>query len=150
MGLSVAKANNDAMLTMVRQLQSRDLTVRTHESAHIGAGGGVITSSAHFTYQKGPDGRNYAIGGEVGIDSSPIPGNPGATLTKMAQVKAAALAPAQPSPTDLAVAASATQIEAQARQELARNQAYEAQGGKAGKDGEKPLPEPGSSVDILV
>ncbi len=147
MALTVSNANNDALLSMVRQLQSRDLTVRTHESAHVGAGGGVITSSAHFTYQKGPDGRNYAIGGEVGIDSSPVAGNPGATLTKMAQVKAAALAPAQPSPADLSVASAATQIEAQARLELARNQAYQAQGSKPG---EKLLPEPGSAVDISV
>jgi hypothetical protein len=147
MALTVSNRNNDALLNMVRQLQSRDLTVRTHESAHIGAGGGVVTGGAHFTYQKGPDGRNYAIGGEVGIDSKPVPGNPGATVTKMAQVKSAALAPAQPSPADLSVASSATQIESEARLEMTRNQAYQAQGSKPG---EKPLPEPGSSVDISV
>jgi len=110
----------DRTLAVVRQLQSRDTVVRAHESAHIAAGGGVITSGARFTYQKGPDGRNYAMGGEVGIDPSPVPGNPRATLAKMAVVKAAALAPAQPSATDLSVAASASQTEAQARVEAYR------------------------------
>ncbi len=107
-------------MAMVRQLQSRDATVRNHEAAHIGAGGGVITGGAHYSYQKGPDGRNYAIGGEVGIDSSPVSGNPQATLSKMALVKAAALAPSEPSAADQSVAASATQIEAQARVEAYR------------------------------
>jgi len=110
----------DRTLAVVRQLQSRDTVVRAHESAHIAAGGGVITTGARFTYQKGPDGRNYAMGGEVGIDPSPVPGDPRATLAKMAVVKAAALAPAQPSATDLSVAASASQTEAQARVEAYR------------------------------
>jgi len=105
---------------MIRQLQARDTTVRAHEAAHIAAGGGVITGGPTFTYQKGPDGRQYAVGGEVGIDPSPVPGNPKATLAKMEVVKAAALAPAQPSATDLSVAASAAQTEAQARVEAYR------------------------------
>ena len=113
-------SNNEAVFSMIRELQARDTTVRAHESAHIAAGGGVITGGPSFTYQKGPDGRQYAVGGEVGIDSSPVPGNPRATAAKMEVVKAAALAPAQPSSTDLSVAAAATQAEAQARVEAYR------------------------------
>jgi hypothetical protein len=135
MSLTVNRTN-DAVLAMVRQLQSRDSTVRNHEAAHIGAGGGVITSGAHYSYQKGPDGRNYAIGGEVGIDASPVAGNLQATLSKMAQVKAAALAPAEPSAADQSVAAAATQIEAQARV-----QAYR-------KSQQDPAQPPGSQVDV--
>ena len=120
---------------MLRSLQNRDAVVRAHESAHLGAGGGVTTGGAHYTYQRGPDGREYAVGGEVGIDLSPVAGNPRATITKMAIVKAAALAPAEPSAQDQSVAAAATQIEAQARIE-----AYRAQN----------RPEPGSLVDITA
>jgi len=125
----------ESTLAILRQLQSRDTTVRAHESAHIAAGGGVITSGARYSYQKGPDGRQYAVGGEVGIDPSPVPGNPRATLAKMAVVKAAALAPAQPSATDQSVAAAASQTEAQARIE-----AY--------KKGQEKTDSPGSRVDL--
>ncbi len=121
MALSPVRASDSlADLLMIRQLQARDTVVRTHEAAHIAAGGGTITSGASYTYQKGPDGRDYAVGGEVGIDASPVPGDPKATIAKMATVRAAALAPAQPSAQDMAVAASASLAEAQARAEAYR------------------------------
>ena len=60
----------------------------------------------------------YAVGGEVSIDSSPVEGDPAATITKMEQVKRAALAPAEPSGQDRSVASSAAQAEAAARMEL--------------------------------
>jgi len=121
MALSSVRASDSlADLLMIRQLQARDTVVRTHEAAHIAAGGGTITSGASYSYQKGPDGREYAIGGEVGIDASPVPGDPKATIAKMATVRAAALAPAQPSPQDMAVAASASLAESQARAEAYR------------------------------
>lgn len=117
MALSTVRAPSQADLFLIRQLQARDMVVRNHESAHIAAGGGTITSGASYSYQRGPDGRDYAIGGEVGIDASPVPNDPKATIAKMATVRAAALAPAQPSAQDQAVAASASLAEAQARAE---------------------------------
>src|SRR5690606_14550048 len=76
-----------------------------------------------YSYQQGPDGKQYAVGGEVGIDVSSVPNNPQATIQKMQQVRAAALAPAEPSGADHAVAAKAAQAEAQAREQLAERQA---------------------------
>lgn len=102
---------------VLQRLQSRDSVVRAHEAAHIAAGGGAITSGAQYSYQRGPDGREYAIGGEVGIDLSPVARNPQATIAKMEIVRAAALAPAEPSGPDLAIAAAATQLEEKARAE---------------------------------
>lgn len=101
----------------VLQLKARDLEVRQHEAAHLAAAGGLATSGASFTYQRGPDGVNYAIGGEVSIDVSPGR-TPAETLAKAAIVQAAALAPAEPSGPDRAVAAQAQQLAAQARAEL--------------------------------
>lgn len=112
---------------MVAQLQARDAEVRAHELAHIAAGGQYVHSGAQFSYQRGPDGRYYAIGGEVGVDSSAAPGDPEATIRKMQVVRAAALAPANPSPQDLSVAARAAQIEAQARSQLFQMRIEEAQ-----------------------
>jgi hypothetical protein len=72
-----------------------------------------------FTYQRGPDGAQYAVGGEVSIDLSPVQGDPQATIEKMRIVRAAAMAPAEPSGQDRAVAAQAMQIMLQAQSELA-------------------------------
>jgi len=84
----------------------------------LSAAGGLATSGATFTYQRGPDGGSYAIGGEVKIDTS-AGRNPEETIRKAQTIRAAALAPAEPSGQDHAVAAQATQMEAQARAEQA-------------------------------
>src|SRR5437660_12427756 len=73
-----------------------------------------------YQYQTGPDGKQYAIGGEVSIDTSPVPGDPAATAQKARVVQAAANAPADPSTQDRQVAAQAARMEQQAILELAR------------------------------
>jgi hypothetical protein len=112
----------------LRDLKRRDQQVRAHEQAHIAAGGRYISSGAQFIYQTGPDGKRYAVGGEVSIDTSTVPGDPEATIRKAEAVARAALAPADPSTQDQAVAASARQTIAQARVELARMRMEEANG----------------------
>lgn len=104
----------------VNQLKSTDTKVRAHESAHMAAGGGLVRGGASFTYTTGPDGKRYATGGEVQIDMSEVPNNPQATVTKMQQVRRAALAPADPSSQDRMVAAEASNIESKARSEMLR------------------------------
>jgi hypothetical protein len=74
-----------------------------------------VRSGASFSYQRGPDGRFYAVGGEVSIDTSPVPGDPQATASKAEQIQRAALAPAQPSGQDRAVAAQAARMAMEAR-----------------------------------
>lgn len=101
----------------VQELSARDREVRTHEQAHANVGG-RYAGSPTYSFQRGPDGKQYAVGGEVSIDVSPIAGDPQATIEKAAIVRRAALAPAQPSAQDRAVAAEATAIEQQARAEL--------------------------------
>lgn len=105
-------------LNIIRELSQRDKEVRAHEQAHNSVGG-QYTGSASYSYQKGPDGVNYAVGGEVSIDVGVIDGNPQATLEKMQTVQRAALAPAEPSSQDRRVAAMAAQQANQARAEIA-------------------------------
>ena len=115
------KANgelSDSEKKVVEDLKARDNEVRNHEQAHLAAGGGLVKGGASYSYQTGPDNKRYAIGGEVQIDISPVDGNPQATIMKMQQVKAAAMAPSDPSSQDRAVAARASQLESQARAEL--------------------------------
>lgn len=104
----------------VAEMQARDQEVRAHEMAHVAAGGAHVTSGPSYEYEIGPDGKGYAVGGSVGIDTSPVEGNPEATIEKMQTVVAAALAPAKPSGQDQKVAAAARQAEAKARVELSR------------------------------
>ncbi|VXB19846.1 SprA-related family protein [Pseudomonas sp. 8AS] len=109
----------------IASLASRDREVRSHEQAHA-AVGGAYAGAPSYTYKRGPDGQIYAVGGEVGIDVSPIPGDPQATLRKMEVVQRAALAPAEPSAQDRRVAAQAQAQASQARAELAEMRREEA------------------------
>lgn len=102
----------------VDELKQRDREVRTHEQAHLAAAGPHARGGPTYDYQDGPDGRNYAVGGEVQIDTSPVEGDPEATIRKAQTIRAASLSPAEPSAQDRAVAAAATQMEAQAQREL--------------------------------
>lgn len=113
---------------VIRQLAARDAEVRAHEAAHAAAGG-AYAGSPSFGFQRGPDGKNYAVSGEVPIDISAIPGDPAATIAKMQQVKQAALAPASPSGADRSIAANADAAMAAARAELFTT---------GGKDASKP------------
>lgn len=99
----------------LQELKQRDREVRQHEQAHVAAGGQHVKGAPSYQYQRGPDGRQYATGGEVQIDTSAIPDDPEATIRKMQVVRQAALAPAEPSPQDRAVAAEAGRTEAEAR-----------------------------------
>jgi len=111
---------------LLRQLRARDREVRAHEAAHTAAGGSLVRGGPSYTFQTGPDGRSYAVGGEVQLDVSAVPNNPQATLAKASQIRAAALAPAQPSAQDVRVAANANQLASRARIELAIQRREEA------------------------
>ena len=101
-------------------MKSRDREVRAHEQAHLSAAGNLASSGATFTYQQGPDGQRYAIGGEVGIESARVPGDPQQTIQRAQQIRRAALAPANPSAQDRSVAANAAAITLDAQAELAQ------------------------------
>ncbi|HEY0833457.1 MAG TPA: putative metalloprotease CJM1_0395 family protein [Azospirillum sp.] len=119
-GAEGAEAQAPEIQQQVSELRQADSSVRRHEAAHQSAGGAYAGGAAFQTVQ-GPDGRSYAVGGEVPIDISPER-EPQATIRKMETVKRAALAPADPSPQDLRVAAQADAQKAQAQQDLRREQ----------------------------
>ncbi len=102
---------------IIDELSARDAEVKRHENAHASTGGSV-TGSPSYEYRKGPDGKSYAVSGEVSVDLSTVAGDPGATIAKMQQVHAAALAPTNPSSQDIKVAATAAKIILEAQSEL--------------------------------
>lgn len=103
----------------VEELEQRDAEVRRHEQAHKAAAGQYAQGSPQFEYETGPDGKRYAAGGEVQIDTSPVADDPEATILKMQQIQRAANAPAEPSSQDRQIAAEAASNERQARAEVA-------------------------------
>ena len=117
----VKRAQEERELEEIRSLKQRDQEVRAHEQAHS-ASGGVHAGSASFSYETGPDGVRYAVGGEVSVDVSKVSDDPQATLDKMEQIQRAALAPAEPSAQDRQVAAQAAQKAAQALNEISQQQ----------------------------
>jgi hypothetical protein len=111
---------------IIRQLANRDQEVRTHEQAHASVGGST-TGAPSYSFDVGPDGKKYAVSGEVSVDLSVVSGDPQATIKKMQQVHAAALAPTNPSSQDIKVAASATKIILEAQSEILSNKGQETQ-----------------------
>lgn len=108
----------------IQQLAARDREVRNHERAHA-AVGGSYAGAPRYQYERGPDGINYAVAGEVSISTGGVSGDPQATIEKAQVIRRAALAPAEPSAQDRKVAAQATQMEAEARVELTNIQREE-------------------------
>lgn len=101
----------------LRKLKQRDQEVRAHEKAHIAASGGNAVGAPHYEYQRGPDGKQYAIGGHVDISLSTSDSDPEESEKNARQVRRAAMAPGQPSGQDMAVAAKAARAEAEAKAE---------------------------------
>lgn len=113
---------SDAERKVVDQLKQRDREVRSHEQAHKAAGGAHVHGGPSYSYETGPDGKQYAVGGNVGIDVSKVPGDPEATAEKARQVRKAATAPANPSAQDMKVAAKATQLANEAKIEMRKQE----------------------------
>nr|WP_321466960.1 putative metalloprotease CJM1_0395 family protein [uncultured Desulfobulbus sp.] len=146
---------------MVQDLKQRDQEVKTHEMAHLAAAGQYATGGPSYTYQQGPDGRRYAVGGEVPIDVSEEK-TPEETIQKMQAIKRAAMAPAEPSSTDRSVAASAAATESRARQQLQAEEMNPSQEqsatdtGAAAESDSSAAPQPSaeepaiSSVDVIA
>ncbi len=128
------EALSDQEQRKLDQMRTRDQEVRTHEQAHGAGAGGLARGGPNYTLTLGPDGKRYATGGHMNIDTSEA-GTPEQTIQKAAQIRRSALAPADPSSKDRQVAAKASQMEAKARRELGEARASQADAS------ESPLPE---------
>jgi len=108
---------SDGEQQMLRELEARDREVRAHEQAHKAAAGDLAVGGPSYVYQTGPDGKRYAIGGEVKVRLR-SGRTPEETLRNMERALRAANAPESPSGPDRAVAAKATELARQAREQL--------------------------------
>lgn len=85
-------------------MNARDAKFLAHEATHLATVGPHANVAPTFEFQTGPDGRQYTTGSEVSIDSSPVPGDPEATVRKAQTIKRVALGPREPSGLDRQVA----------------------------------------------
>ncbi|MEM9064605.1 MAG: putative metalloprotease CJM1_0395 family protein [Planctomycetota bacterium] len=149
---------SDEEQAQLDQMRDRDSEVRTHEQAHIAAAGELFRGGPYYEYASGPDGKRYAVGGRVSIDTSPGQ-TPEETIQKAARIRAAAMAPAEPSSTDRSVAAKADRMAAEARQELAQQETEDEQPDEdvatasatnpAASETQQERVEPGALLDVL-
>lgn len=100
---------------LLQKLQARDAKVRSHEAAHVMAAGGQA-SSPTYTYQTGPDGKRYAIGGSVNI-SIMTTGDSEADARRAKKAYRAAMATGEPSSRDMQTATLAQEMSARAMRE---------------------------------
>jgi len=90
----------------VSELQQRDQQVKQEEKAHA-AVAGDLAGPINYIYQRGPDGRQYAVGGSVGISASTLSGDPEEAKRLGARIAVAANAATNPSAQDYATARQA-------------------------------------------
>jgi|SRR5581483_1943496 len=109
-------------LAKIAQLKATDRHVRAHEEAHLAVAGPYATGGPSYTFAIGPDGERYAVGGEVRLNTSPVPSDPEATIQKAKTIEAAANAPVDPSSQDRQVAADAARMEAAAEAQISAQQ----------------------------
>jgi hypothetical protein len=122
--------DDTAVSAEVAKLKQTERDVVAHEAAHKAAAGS-FGGAVSYTYTTGPDGKKYITGGEVPI-STPATSDPEEALRNANQVARAALAPGDPSGQDIAVAASAAQMAANARAQIAsRGSDKSGQGGRS-------------------
>jgi hypothetical protein len=111
-------------LKKIEELKKIDKKVHIHEEAHLSAAGGYARGGANYDYVEGPDGKRYANGGHVNLDTGKEK-TPEATIRKANVIQKAALAPADPSPADRQIAAGATKMAADAQKEIAERNMHE-------------------------
>ena len=123
-GKKLSRENQD----LVERLEARDAKVKSHEAAHIMASGGQA-GMASYTYQTGPDGKRYAVGGSVNI-STMSTGDAETDAMRARKTQRAAMATGEPSAQDLKTAMQARSMEMEVSQKERDTalQAYRRQG----------------------
>jgi hypothetical protein len=90
---------------VLSKFKSTDAKIRTHEQSH--AMKSETTAPIQYNYQMGPDGKMYAVGGSVRLDTSIPLNDPKAASFKLDKLKNSATAPDQMSGADSSIAIQA-------------------------------------------
>ena len=110
-------AEERAALDRLRQIDS---AVRQEEKAHA-ASAGSAAGPIRYSYQTGPDGRQYATSGKVAVSFDNPTGDPARLADTANRLSAAANAATSPSAADLSVARQGYRAAAAATQTVQRS-----------------------------
>jgi hypothetical protein len=86
------------------KFEATDARTHTHEQTHASS---VHASTPDYTYQQGPDGKLYALGGSVRMDTS-VPKDEAAAAAKMENLSQASTAPHDLSAADAQISRTAS------------------------------------------
>ena len=98
---STNKYDDDDFARVLEKFKNKDAEIRTHEQVHASIG--HTTAPISYSYQQGPDGKMYAVGGSVRLETS-MPDDPKAAAFKLDILQKAASAPSNTSGADNAIA----------------------------------------------
>jgi len=98
---SINKYDDDDFARVLEKFKNKDAEIRTHEQVHASIG--HTTAPISYSYQQGPDGKMYAVGGSVRLETS-MPDDPKAAAFKLDMLQKAASAPSNTSGADNAIA----------------------------------------------
>ena len=98
---SINKYDDDDFARVLEKFKNKDAEIRTHEQVHASIG--HTTAPISYSYQQGPDGKMYAVGGSVRLETS-MPDDPKAAAFKLDILQKAASAPSNTSGADNAIA----------------------------------------------
>jgi hypothetical protein len=91
----------------VEELKKRDREVHHHEQTHAAILGGYAMGAPSYTYQVGPDGKAYAVGGSIAVDMGST-GNATMDTAKALRIRSAAGSVGGMSSADMAVSMQAS------------------------------------------
>ncbi|MCB1325535.1 MAG: hypothetical protein H7A21_15475 [Spirochaetales bacterium] len=111
---------SDQQRDVLRDLRARDREVRAHEKTHMAVAGPLAKGGPSYEYVIGPDGKPYAIGGEVRVDTSTGP-DAAKNARHADRLAAAALAVKDPSLADQQVANESATMKAESPRTLYQN-----------------------------
>jgi len=101
---SIKNYDQEDFERVLSKFKKSDSDIRTHEQIHATIG--HTTAPISYSYQKGPDGKMYAVGGAVRLDTS-IPDDPKAAQFKLDQLKRASNGPSDLSSSDITISTQA-------------------------------------------
>lgn len=101
---NLSKVDENDYQRVLQKFKSTDERIRSHEQDH--AASGLTRGAIQYNYQMGPDGKMYAVGGSVRLDTS-VPNDPKEAQFKLDKIKDAASGATQMSGADAQIAISA-------------------------------------------
>ncbi|MFZ2959902.1 MAG: putative metalloprotease CJM1_0395 family protein [Candidatus Ozemobacteraceae bacterium] len=119
---SADNKNDRSQKTRLEELERQDAYIRMAIDARSLQLKPGMQGLPTYEFVRGPDGKQYAVSGELPLNVEKVQGDPEATIQNAQNIRRVALSSPSPAPGDRMAAIEASRIEYEARLELARKQ----------------------------